>query len=68
MLGAADIAHFEHGVAEFNCGVGDGTVGLFGAGSFLGVEGGFQEVEETRDALNNEIWGDVAVPCGEARS
>ncbi len=67
MLGATNVAHFQHGVAEFDCGVRDAAVGILRASGFLGVKGGLQEVEKTRDAANEEIRSDVAVALGYGR-
>ena len=67
MFGAANVAHFQHGVAEFDGGVRDAVVGILRASGFLGVKGGLQEVEKTRDATNDEIRSDVAVALGHGR-
>ena len=67
MLGAANVAHFQNGVAEFNGGVRDAAVGILRASGFLGVKGGLQEVEKTRDTANDEIRSDVAVALGYGR-
>jgi hypothetical protein len=67
MLGSANVAHFQNGVAEFDGGVRDAAVGILRASGFLGVKGGLQEVEKTRDAANDEIRSDVAVALGYGR-
>jgi hypothetical protein len=64
MLDATNIAHFEHGVTEFNGSVRDFAAGFLGANGFLGVKGGLEEVEETRDAADDEIRSDVTVAFG----
>jgi hypothetical protein len=64
LLGAANIAHFKHGVAEFDGGVEDAPIGILGANGFLGVEGGFEEIEEARNPVNDEIGSDAAVARG----
>jgi hypothetical protein len=61
MLGPADIAHLQHGVAEFGGSVRDFAAGFLGANGFLGVKGGFEKLEEPRDAAYDEIRSDVAV-------
>src|SRR5208283_3728732 len=63
-LGATNIAHFEHGVTEFDGGVRDLAAGFRGANGFLGVKGGLEEVEETRDPADDEIRRDVTVASG----
>jgi fermentation-respiration switch protein FrsA (DUF1100 family) len=63
-LGPADIAHLQHGVAESDGSMRDFAAGFLGTNSFLGVKGGFEKVEEPRDAAYDEIRSDVVVAFG----
>jgi hypothetical protein len=64
MLGAPNIAHFQHRIAEFDGSVRDFAAGFLSANGFLGVKGGLEEDEETRDAVDDEVWSDIAVTFG----
>ncbi len=67
LLRATNVTHLEHGVAEFDSSVGNAATRRLCADSFFRVEGGLQEVEETRDTENDEIGSDASEAGGDGR-